>query len=84
MAMRRVENYTLIEENGREVTYLIERTSALVNVTATSFASKEDAMEWQIGYAERFPYEGYGTTFSMSDNGDGTYSAHARRYPSCD
>lgn len=79
----RTETYTLIE-NDQEITYRIERTSALVNVTASSFASPEAAMDWQIGYAERFPYEGYGTTFSMTDNGDGTYLAHARRYPSCD
>lgn len=79
-----VEHYSLVDENGKEITYKVERTSAFVNVTASSFTSKEDAMEWQIGYAERFPYEGYGTSFSMSDNGDGTYSAHARRYPSCD
>lgn len=77
------QRYTMLE-NGQEITYEIEKSSAWVNVTASSFASPVAAMEWQIGYAERFPYEGYGTTFSVTDNGDGTYKAHARRYPSCD
>lgn len=56
---------------------------AWVSTSASGFTSKEDAMDWQLEFANSWPVWGYGTSFSVSEQ-DGSYTVTARRYPSCD
>ena len=76
-------NHTIVRPDG--LTIEVTSSGAWVSTTAEGFKTKEEAIDWQLGYADRFPVWGYGTSFHLSEDKDaGTYTVHAKRYPSCD
>ncbi len=75
--------HTIERADGMTITY--ENTGAWMETTARGFKTKEEAINWQLDYADAYPIWGYGTMFRLGEDKDaGTYYVHAMRYHSCD